>query len=196
MTSDKIVEKKIPVRGVNCAKCRLDIESILGKVKGVNEAKMDYMSGVVSVKYDYSHVDLPELENVIENLGYSIAYKEYESGVKKLRGLFKKKRALRKIDDHTFPGLVLETSKPVVILVYRGVCSECESLESFLASMASDYKNKIYFYKADCTLSSICNRFNITQTPAILLLREGVLQASLSASISTDEIKKHVSALL
>ncbi|WEU40308.1 MAG: cation transporter [Candidatus Odinarchaeum yellowstonii] len=196
MSSNKIVEKKIPVRGVNCAKCRLDIENILSRVDGVADAKMDYMSGVVSVKYDYSRVDLPELERLIENLGYNVAYKDYEGGLARLKGLLKKKRALRKIDDHTFSGLVLETVKPVVLLVYRGDCGGCERLESFLASLASDFKDKIYFYKLDCSFSSICKRYNISQTPVVLIFQAGLLRESLPSSIGEGEVKRRVAVLL
>ncbi len=196
MGSAKIAERRIPVRGVNCAKCRLDVENILSRVDGVVDAKMDYMSGVVSVKYDYSRVDLPVLEDVLENLGYSIAYKDYESGLTRLKSLFRKRRVLRRIDDHTFPGLVLETFKPVVLLVYDGSCGGCERLESVLASLASNYKGRIYFYKADCKLSSICTRFNISETPVILFLRGGVLIDSLPASASTEMVEGRVSALL
>ncbi len=192
MATNKITEKKIPVRGVNCAKCRLDIENILGKVTGVEDAKMDYMSGVVSVKYDYTRVDLPEIEKILENLGYNVAYKDYESGLTKLKGLFKKKKSLRKIDDHTFPGLVLETLKPVILLVYKGDCDECERLEAALTKLAVEFKDRVYFYKADCNLSSICSRYNINQTPVILLIQNGVLKQSLPPSALDEEIRKHV----
>ncbi|MEM2906969.1 MAG: cation transporter [Candidatus Odinarchaeota archaeon] len=173
MSEENVTEKKIPVKGINCAKCRLDIENVLTRFKGVESAKMDYMTGNISVKYDYKKTDLPEIERVIENLGYNIAYKEYDTGLSKFKKLFGKKiKHLRKVDDHTFPGLVLETCKLTVLLVYEENCGECERIESELNSLIPVFKNKVYFYKADCKLSTICDRYDVKQLPSILFFKD------------------------
>ena len=193
MVDETIVEKKIPVKGVNCAKCKLDIENILTRFKGVENVKMDYMSGNVSVKYNYKKVDLPEIEQVIENLGYNIAYKEYESGFKKFKKLFSKKvKHLRKVDDHTFNSLVLETSKLVVLLVFAENCGECERLESMLASLISDFKGRVYFYKADCKLTTLCEKYNVGEPPVILFFRNHVLLDSLQGVVDISDVRNKI----
>lgn len=197
MTDEKIVKKVIPVTGVNCPKCRLDIEGIVGKFEGVKEVKMDYMTGNVNIKYDYEKIDLPFIEERIEGLGYDIAYKSYDRGLPKIKKLLGRgTHTLREVDDHTFPGLVLETTKPSLVLFVIDDCPECAETERKLSGMAKPFKNKVYFYKVKCNKTTLCEKYGVSSTPAIILFSKGELIEKYLNKLSLGEIEKRVGSLV
>jgi len=71
--------KVLPILGMDCPTCALTIEKRLKKLEGVKEAKVNYMTQSVAVTYDLNKIDIPKIEKAIEDLGYKIAYKNYES---------------------------------------------------------------------------------------------------------------------
>ncbi|MHA1754952.1 MAG: heavy-metal-associated domain-containing protein, partial [Candidatus Odinarchaeia archaeon] len=74
---NKITVEKIPFTGINCPKCRMDLEMFLSKTEGIKNVKVDYMTSTAEVEYDYKKIDLPKIEEKIENFGYKILYKNY-----------------------------------------------------------------------------------------------------------------------
>lgn len=90
------VRKTIPVTGMHCASCVLDIEKELKKLEGVKDARASYLTEKVSVDYDPEKVDLSSVENKIEYLGYKIAYKKYEGALEKLSKIFRRRKAEEK----------------------------------------------------------------------------------------------------
>jgi len=71
--------KTIPITGMDCPSCIVNIEKELKKLKGVKEAQGSYVMEKVVVTYDPSKIDIPAIEKKIENLGYRISYKRYPS---------------------------------------------------------------------------------------------------------------------
>ena len=84
--------KVLPILGMDCPACALTIEKRLRKLEGVKEAKVNYMTQNVVVTYDPSKIGIPEIEKTIEDLGYRIAYKKYESILERVSNIFSRKR--------------------------------------------------------------------------------------------------------
>ncbi|MFH1284987.1 MAG: heavy metal translocating P-type ATPase, partial [Candidatus Micrarchaeota archaeon] len=62
-------KKIIKIGGMDCATCALKIEKVLGKVKGVKKASVNFASSKASVEYE-GEMSYDALKNAIENAGY------------------------------------------------------------------------------------------------------------------------------
>jgi Cation transport ATPase len=69
------VTKFIPILNIDCPTCTTLLEKEVEKLKGVEEARVNYMNKTVRVKFDPELVGLADVEKVIERLGYRIAYR-------------------------------------------------------------------------------------------------------------------------
>jgi len=78
----------LPILGMDCPACALTIEKKLRELEGVKEAKVNYMTQNVTLVYDSSKIGIPEIEKKIEELGYRIAYKKYESILERVLKIF------------------------------------------------------------------------------------------------------------
>ena len=77
--------KTIPITGMDCPSCIVNIEKELKKLKGVKEAQGNYIMEKVVVTYDQNKIDVPAIEKKIEDLGYRISYKRYPSITERIR---------------------------------------------------------------------------------------------------------------
>ncbi|MCF0073583.1 heavy metal translocating P-type ATPase [Dyadobacter sp. CY261] len=68
----------LPVTGMSCAACAVSVESMLGHTKGVVNAGVNYANQSVSVTYDPDLVDLPEMDRVLQSIGYGLIIEENE----------------------------------------------------------------------------------------------------------------------
>jgi len=84
--------KVLPILGMDCPACALTIEKRLRKLEGVKEAKVNYMTKNVAVTYDSNRIGISKIEKAIEDLGYRIAYKKYESVLEKVSKIFSRKK--------------------------------------------------------------------------------------------------------
>jgi Cu+-exporting ATPase len=73
------IRKTIPVTGMDCPTCTLIIEKKLKEIEGVQDVRANYMTNKVYITYDPSNAAIPAVEKTIEDLGYRVAYKKYES---------------------------------------------------------------------------------------------------------------------
>lgn len=68
-----ITKKEIvAISGMHCASCVTAIENALKSFKGVIDAKVNFANEKALVEYDPDKTDLPDIEKVIENTGYSV----------------------------------------------------------------------------------------------------------------------------
>jgi len=81
--------KTIPITGMDCPSCIVNIEKELKKLNGVKEAQGNYIMEKVVVTYDPNEIDVPAIEKKIEDLGYRISYKRYPSMKERIRSLMK-----------------------------------------------------------------------------------------------------------
>jgi Cu+-exporting ATPase len=75
----------IPVSGMDCASCAMNIERRLKKLKGVEEANVNYATEKASVDYDEKKTGPKEFKDAIEGLGYTPHMPEEEMGQGEIR---------------------------------------------------------------------------------------------------------------
>lgn len=68
---DDMKKMTIPISGMHCASCALNIERRLKKLKGVTDANVNYATMRATVEYAETAVGVPEFRNTIEGLGYT-----------------------------------------------------------------------------------------------------------------------------
>ncbi|MFH1622914.1 MAG: heavy metal translocating P-type ATPase [Candidatus Aenigmatarchaeota archaeon] len=62
----------VPIVGMHCASCAVNIESALKRTEGVSGANVNYASDKAYITYDPATVDLEKLKGVISDTGYSV----------------------------------------------------------------------------------------------------------------------------
>jgi copper chaperone len=68
-----MTEKTLRVPGMHCGHCKAAVESELGKISGVESSRADVEKGTVEVSYDEGTVTTGDLEDAIEEAGYTVA---------------------------------------------------------------------------------------------------------------------------
>jgi copper chaperone len=58
---------------ISCEHCQHAIEGALGKLAGVNTVKVDIPTKTVHVEYDPQQVTLTKIEEVMDDVGYTVA---------------------------------------------------------------------------------------------------------------------------
>ncbi len=61
---------ELAVEGMTCASCAVRIQRILARQDGVTDARVNYATRHAAVNFDPATIGLPELEAVVERLGY------------------------------------------------------------------------------------------------------------------------------
>jgi copper chaperone CopZ len=62
----------IKINGMHCASCALTIDEELEELAGVYEARANYAKGEVRVRFATDKVQLAQLHQTIEQLGYIV----------------------------------------------------------------------------------------------------------------------------
>ncbi|HJN02159.1 MAG TPA: heavy metal translocating P-type ATPase [Nitrospinota bacterium] len=75
VASQKVI---IPVRGMTCASCVSAIEKVVGSLKGVSKASVNFATEKTAVDYDPSVTRLSEIKKTIINAGYEPLHIEQE----------------------------------------------------------------------------------------------------------------------
>lgn len=68
-----MAEVVLPVEGMDCSGCELNIEFALATVDGVSEAKADHWAKTVKVAFDPSVTSEAELRRTIDDIGYRVS---------------------------------------------------------------------------------------------------------------------------
>ncbi|MFH1243730.1 MAG: heavy metal translocating P-type ATPase [Pseudomonadota bacterium] len=63
----------IPIKGMTCANCALNIERNLKKLEGVNRVNVNFATEQAEVSFDPAQVHLKDLEERIRGVGYGVA---------------------------------------------------------------------------------------------------------------------------
>lgn len=64
--------KKIKLEELTCPSCIRQIEGLLSKTPGIDEAKVLFNAGKVKVRYNEDSIGLEEIRAQIEKLGYKV----------------------------------------------------------------------------------------------------------------------------
>ena len=68
-----MTEKTLKVPDMHCGHCEAAIEGELSKIPGVESSNADVEKGTVEVSYDEGTVRTGDLEDAIEEAGYTVA---------------------------------------------------------------------------------------------------------------------------
>jgi copper chaperone len=68
-----MTEKTLGVSDMHCGHCKAAVEGELGKIPGVESSNADVEKGTVEVSYDEGTVTTEDLEDAIEEAGYTVA---------------------------------------------------------------------------------------------------------------------------
>jgi len=96
LLEENYLRKTIPIDRMDCASCAQIIEKEMKKLEGVKDVSINLLMRKVVVTYDPEKIDESNLEKKIEDLGYRISYKKYESVFNKILKIFKRKPKKRK----------------------------------------------------------------------------------------------------
>ncbi len=67
-----MTDRTFNVKGISCGHCKAAVEEELGKLSGVESSNADFEKGIVEVRYDEDRVTTEDLEDAIEEAGYSV----------------------------------------------------------------------------------------------------------------------------
>ncbi len=67
-----MTEKTFNVPDMSCGHCKAAVEGELNRLPGVERASADVEKGTVEVSYDEGAVSIGDLEDAIEEAGYSV----------------------------------------------------------------------------------------------------------------------------
>jgi copper chaperone CopZ len=181
----------IPLVQMDCSTCVPTIEKEILKLKGVKEARANYMTKTVKVVYDSDLVGLSDIEAAIERVGYQVAYKHYPSVASKLKGLFRKEKPshVNVISDADFASKVLHASKPVAVLFSSPTCPACKVTKVAYAQVTDELDGHAEFYEMDTSTSNTWHDYDVLSIPTILIFRDGLLKDSLIAPQKTEVIE-------
>jgi thioredoxin 1 len=187
-----LTTKLIPIAQMDCSTCVPILEREILKLKGVKEARADYLTKMVKVVYDSDLVRLSEIEVAVERVGYQISYKKYPSVVSKLKRLFRKEESsfVKVISDVDFASKVLHASEPVAVLFSSPSCPVCQAAKSVYVETAEDLAGRAELYEMDISSSEIWHNYDILNIPTILIFKDGQLKGRLMALPQKTEIIK------
>jgi len=58
---------------ISCEHCQHAIEGAVGKLDGIESVKVDIPTKTVNLKYDPQQVTLTKIEEVLDDIGYTVA---------------------------------------------------------------------------------------------------------------------------
>ena len=58
---------------ISCEHCQHAIEGAVGELEGVNSVKVDIPSKTVGINYDPEKITLTKIEEVLDDVGYTVA---------------------------------------------------------------------------------------------------------------------------
>ncbi|MCF8044823.1 MAG: heavy metal translocating P-type ATPase, partial [Desulfarculaceae bacterium] len=79
--SAKEEKHSLPVTGMSCANCAMNIEKTLNKLDGIEQAHVNFASETADVSFDPETTDIKEISDAIEKIGFSVAASSVELAV-------------------------------------------------------------------------------------------------------------------
>ena len=193
--------KIIPVRRMDCPTCVATIETELAKLEGVKDVRVNFLMKKIVVDYDPNRVGVPELEERVEELGYRISYKKYESLLDRISKAFRRRRrgevdSFRPLDDHNFEELVLRSNRPVIVLFTSPQCPTCRLMRPKLRDVERKFGDRIYVYEFNIMETRKWEDHDVMSVPTLLYFHEGREAGRLVGLAGKDEVEMKTLELL
>jgi len=188
---DELVVKDIPITRMDCPTCVLTLEKAVKRVRGVEDARGNYLMKTMRVTYDPSVARLEEIERAIERVGYQVGYKTYPSPISRLMGLFGRgeSKAVKAIGDADFPGKVLHSERPAVVLFSSRTCPICKSLKPKFRKLAEREAGTADFYEMDVAGTETWRDYEVMGLPTIIVFRGGKAAERFAAALDVDGLE-------
>jgi thioredoxin 1 len=172
------------------------LEREVKRLEGVDKVQGNYMMKTLKVTYDPDRVQLDEIEDAIERIGYRIAYKKYPGVLSKLKGLVKREKAdvIAPLTDVEFPGKVLHASRPVAVLFSSPTCPACHFFKGRFREIAENTKDKVDFYEMDIAATETWRTYDVLSVPTVLVFRDGALSQRFDALPREEDVASALGA--
>jgi thioredoxin 1 len=186
--------KEIGIIRMDCPTCVATLEKSVMRVTGVRKAQGNYLKKTLKVTYD-EVTPLAAIEKAIEDVGYQVTYKKYQSPLSKLQGLFHREdsKAITAIIDSEFPKKVLRSTKPVAVLFSSEGCPSCQVSMPQIKALAEKQGGKVDFYEMDVTHTETWKEYNVMGIPTVIVFRKGNPVEHFGALLRVDELEKALS---
>ncbi len=190
--------KVVPVTRMDCPSCVATIEKELKKLNGVVEARVNFLMRRIVVTYDPDRIDVPTIEKRIEDLGYYISYKKYESPFDKIQGFFRRKEEVgfRRVSDHNFRELVIEARKPSVVIFFSPECPSCRVLRPILRDVCERFRDKVYVYEMNIIGAKTWEEYGVMSVPTLLYFGNGKEVSRLVGLLKENELEDFMARAL
>lgn len=81
---------------------------------------------------------------------------------------------VKQINSRDFEGLVLESSKPVMVDFYADWCAPCKMAAPILEKLAQDFGEKIEVIKVDVDESTqLAQKYQVMSIPTVIIFQNG-----------------------
>ena len=103
----RLRRKILQIEGMSCTSCEMRIENALKKLDGVREVKAIFSSSNVYVTYDANRLELEQIIQTIEKLGYVVRNNKYDAAVVSKANTKKKKEGKLSVNQLLGIGIIL-----------------------------------------------------------------------------------------
>lgn len=189
--------KVIPVTTMDCPTCVVTIERELARLEGVRDVRVNFLMRKIVVDYDPERIGVPELEERVEGLGYRISYKKYEGLFDRISRALRMGRreegdGFRRVDDHNFEELVLQSNRPVIVLFASPQCPTCKLMRPRLGEVARKFEDRIYVYELNVMETHRWEDHDVMSVPTLLYFDDGREVGRLVGLAGKDEVEMRV----
>jgi copper chaperone CopZ len=189
-----ILKRVFPVTEMDCPTCTTTIKKELSKLNGVKDVRINFLSKRIYVSYDPSVIGIPELEEKIEDLGYRLTYKKYESAFKsflRVIGVGKtQEEHFRRVEDHNFEELIIKSNRPTVLLFTSTKCPSCRVLKEKMKESLEKFKDEIYIFEINILETSVWEKYDVMSVPTTLLFIRGEEKKRRVGMLNKEELEE------
>ena len=194
------LKRVFPVTEMDCPTCTTTIKKELSKLDGVKDVRINFLYKRIYVSYDPSVIGIPELEEKIEDLGYRLTYKKYESAFEsflRVIGVGKtQEEHFRRVEDHNFEELVLRSNRPAVLLFTSTKCPSCRVLREKMKEALGKHEDEIYIFETNILETSIWENYDVMSVPTTLLFIKGEEKKRRVGMLNKEEIEEFLGKML
>ncbi|MBI4691055.1 MAG: heavy-metal-associated domain-containing protein, partial [Nitrospirae bacterium] len=68
----KVSRTNLKVEGITCTGCATDAETVLKNIEGILDAKVDYLTGGITIEYDPDEIEKDRILSVVKKMGFKV----------------------------------------------------------------------------------------------------------------------------
>lgn len=67
--NDAVKKIDLKAEGITCSGCAVDMETVLRNADGIMDARVDYATGLINIKFDPAELRADQVVSMVEKLG-------------------------------------------------------------------------------------------------------------------------------